>query len=40
MEKKLSYNGKMENLDKIHGLKVFSFDHYWLKITVNCLIGN
>ena len=42
MEKKKikSWKGKMENLEKIQDLKVYSFDHYWLKIIVSCLIGN
>lgn len=42
MEKKKvkSCKGKMENLEKTQGLKVFSFDHYWLKIIVNCAVGN
>lgn len=35
-----SCKGKMENLEKTQGLKVFSFDHYWLKIIVNCPVGN
>lgn len=35
-----SYNGKVENLDRIQGLKVVSFDHYWLKIIVSCQNGN
>ena len=42
MEKKKvkSCKGKMENLEKTQGLKAFSFDHYWLKIIVNCPVGN
>ena len=39
-EKKKSCIGKVENLDKIQCLKLFSFDRYWLKIIVNSLIGN
>lgn len=34
------YNGKVENLDGMQGLKVASFDHYWLKIIVSCLNEN
>lgn len=41
MEKKVkSCKGKMENLEKTQGLKAFSFGHYWLKIIVNCPVGN